>query len=295
MKFEQAKKIWTNRKKWEKLTEKEKKLVVYILEYYHNDFFHNSLKRVSDDKYEECKSEWKKYRDVEKLEKACKIYNSRSHYNPKKETIAERLEKYISKKYEKFFPHPLKICRLENVSISLSHKYSTEYKYGYKYKCDQFFLLLLPPKTRYKITIIDNITTILIGEPQKIGNCETWKQAYIAKKLNQYLVDHLEPCVVMIAGDFAAHEETVEKCAKTIKRKIAAQKRKAEKFTELQSGIITAETYQKLTGACTAGTNAWLADHNLTRADKMTAAEFWEKFKSESFFGKEKFRKYFGF
>lgn len=234
MKFEQAKKLWTNRKKWEKLTEKEKKLT-------------------------------------------------------------ERLEKYIANKYERFFPHPLKISRRENICITLSHEYCTEYKYGYKYKCDQFFSLNLPPKTQYKITMIDGITTILIGESQKIGNCETWKQAYIAKKLNQYLMNHLEPCVVMIAGDFAAHEKTVEECKKTIKRKIAAQKKKAEKLAEFQSGIITAETYQQLTGACTAGTNAWLADHNLTRADKMTATEFWAKFKNESFFGKEKFRKYFGF
>lgn len=86
-------------------------------------------------------------------------------------------------------------------------------------------------------------------------------------------------------GELYAHGETRHAAMRALAARRSALRRKAAPLT--LDSIITPAMYQRLTGACTEGTNEWLAEHGLTRSARGTVRELLEML-DDSDYGKRK-------
>lgn len=68
-----------------------------------------------------------------------------------------------------------------------------------------------------------------------------------------------------------AHGATRHAAMRALSAKRAAETRKRAPLT--MDTILTPAAYQRITGACTEGTNDWLAEHGFTRSDRATVRE----------------------
>lgn len=96
-------------------------------------------------------------------------------------------------------------------------------------------------------------------------------------------------------GVYGAHGTTISEAISELKKKKAARLRASARskvvYIKSLDSKISASMYQKITGACNEGTNAWLSRHGYKRSDRITVRELLSKLRKTDY-GYSTFRDY---
>lgn len=120
----------------------------------------------------------------------------------------------------------------------------------------------------------DGMTFVAKGKPIQYGEVVAMR-GWLVKKGRGCEVSTV-PMWLVRCGDISAHGETKSKAMQDLQKKANILKRKSKFLTGSALTLdtkISAADYQRLTGACTAGTNAWLEEHGFNRRQKMSVRE----------------------
>ena len=121
---------------------------------------------------------------------------------------------------------------------------------------------------RWQIRSIDGVATI-VSRTETIGRVNVSSGWVIARR--GYKAITISPTIALEIGDIAAHGETRSEAIEMLRRKMQSLARRAEPVT--LDTVITPAKYQEITGACTQGTDAWLAEVGLTRRSRMSVRD----------------------
>ena len=139
------------------------------------------------------------------------------------------------------------------------------------------------PRHGVTLSTADGVTMILrYREAQTHGGVTATPGAILSRR--GYDLRAREAWMVC-DGELYAHGETRHAAMRALAAKRAALRRKAAPIT--LDTVITPAMYQRITGACTEGTNEWLAEHGLTRSARGTVRELLEML-DDSDYGKRR-------
>lgn len=127
------------------------------------------------------------------------------------------------------------------------------------------------PRHGVRVDTSDGIVMVLrYRQAQRVGAVTATPGAIISKR--GYNLSAREAWLVRDdATGMTAHGATRHAAMRALSAKRAAETRKRAPLT--MNTILTPAAYQRITGACTEGTNDWLAEHGFTRSDRATVRE----------------------